>query len=69
MSTPANTPAVAPVEKTKGKQLATTVPQAFYEAIDAIHWEKRVKVSDIVREALEDYVLKNGVDVSGNSAK
>ena len=65
MSTPANVPTVNVSVKEKGKQLATTVPVAFYEAIDAHHWEKRTKVSDIVREALEDYVAKHGIDVSG----
>lgn len=60
MSTPAKVEAVP----AKSKQLATTVPAEFYAAIDAHHWDKRVKVSDIVREALEDYAAKHGIDVS-----
>lgn len=65
MSTPSSTPTQVEAVPAKAKQLATTVPAEFYAAIEAHHWDKRVKVSDIVREALEDYVAKHGIDVAG----
>ena len=63
MSENANTPVV----KEATKQLATTVPAAFHAAFDAHHWDVRLKVSDIVRIALEEYAAKNGIDVTGKA--
>lgn len=67
MSTPKNevVTETVPAVKEKGRQLATTVPAPYYAAIDGHHWDARKSLSEIVREALDDYVAKHGINVSG----
>lgn len=66
MSTPVkNETVTATVAPEKNKQLAATVPSTYHAAFDALHWDRRVKVADLVREALDDYVAKHNINVSG----
>lgn len=56
-----------PATPSKGKQLSTTVDPEFYAVLDAHHWDARKKLSDIVREAVYDYAVKNDLPTPGLS--
>jgi len=54
-----------PETSNRGKQLAATVPVEYWQAFDAHHWDARKALPAIVREALDDYAAKHGIDTSG----
>lgn len=47
--------------KAKRVQIATTVDSELAEALQAIRWDNRIeKLSDVIRDAVTDYVAKHG---------
>lgn len=47
----------------KGKQVSTNVEPEYYKALDDFHWSARKKISEIVREALDDYAEKHSIPI------
>ena len=47
----------------KGLQDSHTVSKEFHEKWDELHWTKRMSPTDMVREAVEEYAKRNGIDV------
>lgn len=50
----------AKVER-KGKQISATVTPEFFEELDALHWELRMNLTDLVRTAVEEFAAKHKV--------
>lgn len=50
---------------TRGRQLACTVPAEYYKAFDDAHWDLRKSLPQLVREALDEYAAKNGIQIPG----
>lgn len=47
----------------KGKQVSTNVEPEYYDALNDYHWSARKKISEIVREALDDYAEKHSIPI------
>ena len=62
---PVETVAEAPARKSK--QVSATVPAEYYDGLVDHMWTKRIKVTDIVREALDAYVAANDVKIDGSA--
>jgi hypothetical protein len=62
---PAETAPTATAEKRdrKGVQVSATVSKEFHEKWDELHWTKRMSPTDMVREAVEEYAKRNGIEV------
>jgi len=52
--------AVAPVAKSR--QVSATVSGAYFEKLDDHQWTARKKIPAIVKEALDDYFTKHGIE-------
>lgn len=53
----------------KGTQLSTTVSPEVYEALREHRFDKRIeKMTDIVAEAISDYLVKNNIQVKSAGA-
>lgn len=46
--------------KVESKSATVTVPADVYKFLDELHWEKRVKLSAILRSAVVEYAERNG---------
>ena len=57
--TPAET-AETPVAK--NRQVSATVSGAYYAKLDDFQWTARKKIPAIVKEALDDYFTKHGIE-------
>lgn len=57
-------------KQTKRVQVATTVDAETHAALTAIRWDRKIdKFSDVVREAVEEYVAKHGKITSEANGK
>lgn len=51
----------------KSKQVSTTVSAEYFDGLEDYHWTNRIKVTDIVRLALDEFVEKHGIKVDGSA--
>jgi hypothetical protein len=51
----------------KSAQVSTTVSAEYFDGLEDHRWTARKKMTEIVREALDDYVAKHGVKVDGSA--
>ena len=54
-------------EVRKSKQVSCTVPAEYFDGLEDYHWTNRTKVTDIVREALDEFVAKHGIKIDGSA--
>lgn len=66
MSTNA-TEKTATVER-KGQQVSTTIDKNLYDALEDHRWDVRLKMTDLVRTALEEYAKNHNVKVKADDA-
>ncbi len=52
----------------KSAQVSTTVPGEVFDALEDHRWEARKKMTEIVFEAVQDYMAKHNIVVKGNEA-
>lgn len=67
LSTPADASANAAVRKST--QVSTTVSADYFDGLEDYRWTVRKKMTEIVKEALDDYVAKNSINVDGTAPK
>ena len=59
----------APAEVRKSKQVSATVPAEYFDGLVDFQWTNRIKVTDIVRKALDEFVANNGIKVDGSAPR
>lgn len=64
-----NPPAVAAPVARKSSQVSTTVSAEYFDGLEDYRWTARKKMTEIVKEALDEYVAKNGIKVDGSAPK
>lgn len=71
LSTPedAQANAVASAAVRKSSQVSTTVSAEYFDGLEDYRWTARKKMTEIVKEALDEYVAKNGIKVDGSAPK
>lgn len=47
-------------------QVSTTIPGAYWAALEDHRWSDRLKMTEVVRTALDEYAEKRGIDVTGS---
>lgn len=53
----------------KGAQVSCTIPQTTYDALEDHRWTVRKTMTELMREAVDEYVEKHGIKVeSGDEA-
>lgn len=53
----------------KSSQVGTTVSAEYFDGLEDYRWTARKKMTEIVKEALDEYVAKNGIKVDGSAPK
>jgi len=51
-----------PAPVAKSRQVSATVSGAYFEKLDDHQWTARKKIPAIVKEALDDYFTKHGIE-------
>jgi len=51
----------------KSKQVSCTVPAEYFDGLEDYFWTNRIKVTDIVRKALDQFVAENGIKIDGSA--
>lgn len=54
-------------DKTTSKQVSTTVPGDVYSALEDHRWTARKKMTEVVAEAIQDYLVKHNIQVQGSA--
>lgn len=54
----------------KAKQVSTTIPAEYHEALENYRWDPKVKLTmtELVRTALDEFAAKHGIQVSPGEA-
>lgn len=64
------TPAPAKTEAPrKSSQVSTTVSPEYFDGLEDYRWTVRKKMTEVVKEALDDYVAKHEIKVDGTAPK
>lgn len=49
--------------KTGTKQISATIPAEHYDALDEFHWAARKNLSQVIADAVAEYIEKHNIPV------